>query len=99
MRVRFLTAARDEFREGVRYYDNQRDGLGAEFREQVRAAVERIRQFPEAWHPLSERTRRCLVHRFPYGVVYEVRGEEILIVAVAHLHREPEYWAQRLPPA
>lgn len=96
MRIRFLEAARDELQEAVRYYNGERAGLGAEFRAEVRTAVERIRQFPEAWQPLSDRTRRCLVHRFPYGVIYQVRDQEILVVAVAHLHREPDYWQGRI---
>ena len=57
---------------------------------------DRIAQFPEAWHPLSKRTRRCLVKRFPYGVIYTKRGEEIIIIAVANLHRKPDYWKNRL---
>jgi plasmid stabilization system protein ParE len=96
VRVRFLDVARGELREAVRYYNAQRRGLGAELREEVRAAIARIEGQPSAWQSLSARTRRCLLHRFPYGVVYLVREREILIVAVAHLHREPEYWKARL---
>jgi plasmid stabilization system protein ParE len=96
MRVRFLAVARDELREAVRYYESQRRGLGTEFRDEVRAAVERVRSFPSAWHPLSERTRRCLLHRFPYGLIYQVRDDEIIVVAIAHLHRDPARWQDRL---
>jgi plasmid stabilization system protein ParE len=83
--------AREELREGVRYYRRQQVELGDEFREGVRAGIERIREHPQAWHPLGRNTRRHLLHRFPYGLIYQVRDNEILIVAVAHLHREPEY--------
>lgn len=96
MKVRFLEAARAELRGGVRFYNAQQAGLGHRFRDEVRATVERIRSLPEAWPPLSENTRRCLVHRFPYGLIYQVRDDEILIVAVAHLHREPEHWKDRI---
>lgn len=96
MKVRFLVAARDDPSEAVEYYNRQRAGLGTVFREEARAAVDRIRRLPAAWHPLSERTRRCLLHRFPYGIIYHVRHDEILIVAVAHLHRDPEHWQKRL---
>jgi plasmid stabilization system protein ParE len=94
--VRFLGPARAELREGVRYYEGQRPNLGAEFRDAVRAGVERILQNPLAWHPHSQSTRRYLLHRFPYGIIYQVRQEEILIIAVAHLHREPQYWHGRV---
>jgi hypothetical protein len=83
-------------REATAYYESQRRGLGKEFRDEVRAAIERIKLLPEGWHLLSENTRRCRTHRFPYGVVYHVANDQILIVAVAHLHREPGRWQDRL---
>lgn len=98
MTVSFLEAARRDLRAAVSYYEGQRPGLGREFREEVRAAIERIRALPEAWHPLSENTRRCRTRRFPYGLIYQVQGEEVLIVAVAHLHRDPDYWKDQIDP-
>ena len=92
MKVRFLDPARAELRDAIEYLNDQRDGLGQEFLEEVRATTKRIERHPIAWAPLSENTRRCRTHRFKYGLIYEVTDEEILIVAVAHLHREPNYW-------
>jgi len=94
--VRFLEAARSDLREAIRYYNKQQPGLGRELRDEVHTTIERITLLPEAWRLLSENTRRCRVHRFPYGVIYQVRSDEILIVAIAHLHREPGSWADRL---
>ncbi|MGZ4968603.1 MAG: type II toxin-antitoxin system RelE/ParE family toxin [Methylobacter sp.] len=70
--------------------------MGHEFLAEIKAAVARITDFPEAWQPLSKRTRRCLTRRFPYGVIYQIRNEEILIIAVSHLHQRPMYWKDRL---
>ena len=98
MKVRFLTLARNDLRFAAHYYNGQRRGLGAEFRDTVRLALERIKRHPAAWHPLSANTRRFVLHRFPYGIIYQVRDDEILIVAVAHLHREPDHWRDRLDP-
>ena len=95
MTTRFLEAARDDLRDAVRYYETQRAGLGAEFREEVRSAIERIEALPDAWHPLSANTRRCRTRRFPYGVIYRAGPDEIVIVAVAHLHRDPDHWRDR----
>ena len=95
MNVRFLSPARKEFRETVRYYEGQRAGRGVEFRDEVYAAIERIRKHPKAWRELSANTRRHRIHRFPYGVIYAIEAGEILILAVAHAHREPEYWRGR----
>lgn len=96
MNVRFLAPARTEFRRAVEYYEAQRPGLGAAFREEVYSAVERIEKMPDAWRPLSKNTRRHRIQKFPYGVIYAVVQGEIVIVAIAHAHREPEYWQSRL---
>lgn len=96
MKVRFLLTARRELREAVRYYNVQRVRLGEEFRDEVWDTIQRIEKFPEAWHPLSASIRRCQMNRFPYGLIYESNRNEILIIAVAHLHQQPEYWRSRI---
>lgn len=75
--------------------DNYR-GWGDGFRNAIKESLERIKHFPEAYSPISKRTRRCLVGKFPYGVIYKQAENEIVVVAVAHLHRKPEYWASRV---
>jgi plasmid stabilization system protein ParE len=92
----FLEPAQIELEEGVRYFNQQQAGLGYEFMQEVAAAIDRILKFPEAWNPLSKRTRRCRTKRFPYGVVYQIRGDRILVVAIMHLHRKPFYWRNRV---
>lgn len=98
MKIRFLQPAERELGEAVEYYEAQEPGLGFELFEEVWVAIERIEQYPEAWQPVSPRTRRCQTNRFPYGVIYQIREKEneILIVAVAHLHRKPSYWQNRI---
>lgn len=97
MKVDFLNAAEDEFLAAISQYNGQREELGNEFAAEVRQALGRIAQYPQAWVALSRRTRRCLVNRFPYGVLYQVRGDTLLIIAVMDLHRDPESWRTRLP--
>jgi len=94
--IRLLKAAQSELDDGFIYYEDQISGLGYEFTDEIFATIKRIRLNPEAWTTFSKRTRRCLVHRFPYGVIYQVRKEELIIVAIAHLHRKPEYWLNRI---
>ena len=96
MKVSFLTIAQSEFEESIEYYDKQRMGLGLEFSDEVGKALERISHYPEAWSQLSPRIRRCLVNRFPYSVIYEVRSELLIIVAIQHHHRKPESWRSRV---
>lgn len=96
MRPKFLDAAQAEFDESIAYYEEQREGLGFEFAEEVEQALERIEHYPEAWTKLSSRVCRCLVNRFPYGVLYEVRAERLIVVAIQNLHRRPESWRSRV---
>jgi plasmid stabilization system protein ParE len=95
MKINFLEIAQKELDDAVDYYNYESPGLGDVFLTEVLKTLERIAEFPEAWHPCSKRTRRSQTRRFPYGVIYQVRELEILIVAVANLHREPDYWVNR----
>jgi len=55
-----------------------------------------ILSFPEAWPALGGSIRRCQTRRFPYGVIYAQDLHGILFPAVMHLHREPDYWKNRI---
>jgi plasmid stabilization system protein ParE len=95
--VRFSEPASDELAEAVHWYETRRAGLGGDFFDAVVAAVTLIETSPEIGQTISTdgRTRRTLVARFPYHVVYRLRPTEIVIVAVAHLKRRPGYWKNR----
>lgn len=96
MKIRFLEIAQLELDEAIEYYNSESLGLGDEFLLEALKAIERIRHFPKAWHPFTDSTRRCQLHRFPYGLIYQILDDEILIVAVANLHRKPDYWKNRI---
>jgi toxin ParE2 len=96
VRLELTAVAELELDEAVAYYNTQRDGLGAEFADEARQAMERIASHPRAWQPLEEGVRRCRLNRFPYGLVYAVEGDIILVVAVMFLRRDPIYWRDRL---
>lgn len=89
MRIRLLSIAESELAVAADYYETQASGLGEEFLSEALQAIGRIRSNPEAWCPISEKFRRCRLHRFPYGMIYEIRSYEIIIVSLMHLHREP----------
>jgi plasmid stabilization system protein ParE len=98
LKVQFLETAKAEFREAVRYYNQQREGLGREFAAEVRKATQRIAKLPNAWPPISDNARRFLLRRFPYGIIYLVEDKTVFIVAVMHLARDPVVWQERLKP-
>lgn len=96
MTVRVLEVAQQELDEAIAYYNGQAPGLGDAFLLETVATIDRVRRFPKAWHPLGESVRRCRLRRFPYGLIYQEDKGEILIVAVAHSHRRPDYWRDRV---
>ncbi len=96
MKVRFLSSAGFELDEAIRYYDHQLPGLGFRLFQEVEAAVDRIGLMPEAWTKIGEQTRRCLIKGFPYALCYVAEPDEVLITAVAHLHRDPEHYRKRI---
>jgi hypothetical protein len=95
MKFFFHELAQTEFDRAVEYYEGCRRGLGMEFAQEVQASIVRIIKYPDAWSPLSRNTRRCLVNRFPFGVIYRIKSDYLHIIAVADLRRRPEYWHNR----
>jgi hypothetical protein len=96
MKITFLEIAQIELDQAIDYYNSKSPGLGDDFLGEVVKALNRIGEYSEAWHRLSKRTRRCQTRRYPYGIIYQIRSDEVLIVAVANLHRRPDYWKERM---
>ena len=96
MTFRFLAPAEAELLEGISYYGAIRPELGTRFEQAVAEAVRSAVAHPERGAPRSKNTRRWLVRSFPFGVIYKVGESEVLIVAVAHQRKRPEYWAGRI---
>jgi plasmid stabilization system protein ParE len=95
MTFSFHPEAESEFYNAIAYYENYERGLGYDFSIEVRSAIQNIVNYPTAWPVLEEDIRRCIVNRFPYGVVYSIEQGEIFILAVMHLRRHPDYWKNR----
>lgn len=98
MNANFHPDAQAELNHAIGYYEANQPGLAYQFAIEVFAAVKRIKAYPTLWPLMDDRQlRRCLIHRFPYGVIYALDEEEakIYILAVMHLHREPGYWSER----
>jgi len=93
---RFTSSALAELSEATLRYEEKERGLGGILLEEVDATVARILANPNAWHPLSPRTKRCRTHRFPFGLIYQVRSNEILILSVMDLRRDPTGWRHLL---
>ena len=96
MKLRFLILAQRELDDAVAWYNEQVAGLGQEFLDELDRVVRRAVTFPMSCPEIEPGVRRCLLARFPYGLIYGVDGETLVVIAVAHLHREPRYWVDRI---
>jgi plasmid stabilization system protein ParE len=94
--VEFHPDAQAEFISAAQFYERQTEGLGLEFIATIQNAYEGLPESPASGAPFGRRLRRLLVPKFPYGLLYRVEPERIYIIAVMHLHRQPNYWRSRL---
>jgi toxin ParE1/3/4 len=92
----FHPEALAEYQAATLYYAARDPALARRFVEAVEDAIRRILEAPAAWRVLDDDVRRCLTRVFPYGVLYTIEPDFILIVAVMHSSREPGYWKQRI---
>jgi hypothetical protein len=87
--------AEAELQDAAAWYDERSPGLGLRFVLAVRAKTDDVAEAPDRW-PLAAGTRRVLLGRFPYALVYhQIADAEIEVVAVAHLRRRSRYWSRR----
>jgi plasmid stabilization system protein ParE len=95
VKVSFLALAQQELDDAVAWYNEQASGLGVEFLDELDRVVRRAVAFPMSCPEIEPGIRRCLLARFPYGIIYGSDDEAIIVIAVAHLHRAPRYWIDR----
>ncbi len=95
MRYRFADEALTEYIAAGRYYNRQVPGLGDALADAVEAGIATIRATPFVGRIVEDGVRRFLVERFPYGIYCTVEDDRIVIWAVRHLRRDPDYWRER----
>lgn len=93
--VEFHPLAADEAEAAERWYRERNEIASARFRRELDRAVDLVSERPNAGSPYLANTRRVLLRRFPFFVVYRLRGDNVQIVAVAHGRRRPGYWRAR----
>jgi toxin ParE1/3/4 len=95
--VRFHLAAAQEAEAAYTWYAERSESAAHGFREELRRAVEAVTEAPERWPRYGAHTRRYLFPRFPFSLVYRLRGGEVEVIAVAQGKRRPGYWRSRTP--
>ena len=96
MQVTFLTLAQQEVDEAVQWFGQSDADLSQSFLNDLAQAVNLIKKFPYASFQVVPEVRRCLFAHYPYALIYSVVEETILVLALAHTSRKPDYWVDRL---
>lgn len=94
--VRFHEDARADVRKAVAWYQKRSPKAAADFVEELHRATETIRATPDRWPEGKNNTRRFLLWRFPFSIIYSEQDSIVTVWAVAHASRRPEYWARRI---
>ena len=87
--------AEADISEAFQYYESCRPNLGSNFLLCIEGSLSRIQKNPEQYKVVHKRIHRALVNRFPYGIYYTVLGDDVVVLAVLHARRNPEYWKRR----
>jgi plasmid stabilization system protein ParE len=87
--------AEADIAEAYQYYENCREGLGADFMLCIDESLSRIQRNPKQFRFVLDRIKRALVKKFLYGIYYTLSENEIIVLAVTHARRNPKHWQSR----
>ena len=88
-------AAASDLDEAFFWYESQRAGLGEEFLVAVTRVMKVLAESPLQSPIVHRQTRRALVRRFPYSVLYRIVGSNVVVVGCFHGSRDPRRWRNR----
>ncbi len=92
MRIEYHPLTVSDLNNAAAYYNQQRLGLGDEFRSEVYAAIDRILGNPRQYGIVERGVRRCFVRRFPYSVLYRFAPEKtVRVLVIRHHRRHPRF--------
>ena len=95
-RIEFHPRAADELESAYEWYRERSESAARAFLLELDHSLDRIAEAPERYPAYESRTRRLVLPRFPFAIVYRPKDSAIEVVAVAHHKRRPGYWKARL---
>jgi plasmid stabilization system protein ParE len=93
--VELLPEAEAEMREAFAWYFERSPIAADAFRTETIDAIDRLETEASTWPADDDGIRRYVLRHFPYTVFYEIDGQTVTVLAVAHQRREPGYWRMR----
>ena len=94
-KVVFHPGASEDYAAAFAWYYSRGIALASDFEREIERGIRLISQSPLRWARFDEQRRRLIVRKFPYSIIYEPYGDEVLVLAVAHGKRRPNYWRER----
>ena len=95
MNVLFDELASLECNEAIEFYELELKGFGVQSKKEIKRALRTIFQYPKIGTVAEDDIRKFSLNRFPYKILYSIEENYIFVIAVAHLHRKPNYWVER----
>lgn len=95
-RLTIRPEAEFDIQDAFEYYEAQSSGLGSEFVRAIDACLSSIGRNPQAYPLVYKQARRALMRRFPYGILYVIDQDVIVVLACFHGRRNPKTWQDRL---
>lgn len=97
MQVKIHELAANELNEAIEWYELQAKGLGQRFKKSVIEHIEKIKKNPEWFLIEADNIHKAYIPKFPYKILFtKESNKNITIWAIAHLHRKPWYWQNRI---
>jgi plasmid stabilization system protein ParE len=88
--------AEDDIDVAYRWYEEQSNGLGGRFLDEIESCFRRVSLNPLSYPEVEASIRRALPHVFPYLVLFTLHGQTVHVLAVVHAAQDPAYIADRL---
>lgn len=94
--ISFHPDVADDIKGSFNWYENQLQGLGKQFLDELENAYIAIQNFPQSWANFHYGFKRYILNKFPFSIVYKESDEQIFVIVVMHNSRKPYYWEDRL---
>ena len=82
--------AYEDLQTAYDYYEEQKTGLGADFLEKIKERIAYLKKYPLHFNKVEKDFRQTLIDKFPYLIVYQLSGHEIIVYAFFHCSRNPK---------
>jgi len=85
-----------ELKSALKWYLDQNETAALKFAAELDRAMELVLATPQRWPTGGHGSRKFVLRRFPFAIFYREQEAVIQVLAIAHGHRRPGYWKERL---